>query len=187
MTDALDRVFHFTKRLNDAGLNVVVVGGAARDYFLGNTPKDYDIVILEPYWSQAEVLDILRTAANFEPVPMERETISGYECEHESRGLQGVYELKLSMERTPDLDIQVLHFTDQTLIRWDADPQTVVAEHDCSLNHAWFEDVQGRLVPRVGIEFPSPFTGNFNNFRTGWSNATRRAYIEAKFPEFNHR
>lgn len=188
MTDALQACLHLLQRLKDQGIDAVFVGGCARDTYLGITPKDYDLVILTPGLLQAEVEHAIEQATNRIAVPMQREAISGYECQHESRGLTGVLEFELGMDCTHrDLPVQVLLFDDQHLVRWDGDPYNVVVEHDCSLNHAWLEVVNNRLVPRVGTEFPSPHTGNFNNFRTGWSNPTRMAYVMQKFPEFNHR
>lgn len=191
MSNDLNTLRNFIARLADYGVDVVCVGGAARDTYLGVQPKDYDLAVLTVHQHAGEVIDAMQLASGRQPRLLGHEEIAGYiagEEGHRSRGLLHVIDVRLPCDdQFRDLNIQVLMFDKETTLRYDGDPYNVVVDHDCSLNHAWLEDVQGTLRARVGEEFPSPFTGNFNNFRPWWSNPTRRAYIESKFPEFNHR
>lgn len=190
MTNDLATIRNFIERIKDLGLSLVVVGGAARDTYLGIPPKDFDMVVLNADAELDEVMSALAIASGRQPRLLGHEEIAGYQNEeaHRDRGLEYVIDVRLQAEdQFRDLNIQVLMFDTTTTLRYDGDPYNVVVDHDCSLNHAWLEDVGGKLVARVGEEFPSPFTGNFNNFRPGWSNATRQAYIESKYPEYNHR
>lgn len=177
------------------GIEVACVGGAARDTYLGKEPKDYDLVVL----SQTGNLDALRDALKEETsaasvAELGEADIENYVNEGDDRGLRNVYELRMPIGDPllfniyeDYMTIQVLVFSEEVTKRYAGDPLNVVEDHDCDLNKAWLEPVNGRLVARVHPEFPSPFSGNVNHFQPGYSDHERKRYIASKFREFTHK
>lgn len=188
MTAELQAVQALIQRLKDEGVTVVCCGGAARDYYLGRPPKDYDFVILaypevDGFVENFDIRAALTTATNHKVREL------GNDAEYvadDDRGLEHVFESTLEVDfGLRDVTVQFLQFTKTKQAYFAGDPQNVVDEFDCDLNKAWFEQQGERLVPRVHTEFPSPFTGNLNQFTPGLDD-DRKRYIVGKFPEFKH-
>lgn len=188
MTAKLEALHGFIKRMReDHGLDLVCVGGAARDTYLGRTPKDYDLVLLTPSVSAVTLAPCIRDCAYGAELTELGADGEEYTDDDNERGLENVFEFKLAVDLVDDpITVQVLRFNAMKLSQWGGDPYCLVEEHDCDLNKAWFEEMGDRLIPRVHGEFPSPRTGNANQFSSGYSNTVRRDYIRAKFPEFHH-
>lgn len=168
--------------LTDSHIQAAIVGGAARDTYLGRKPKDFDIVILTPGIDPALLRGVISDYAQDGVLNvLAPERLEDYANDNGDRGLLQVVEFLYD-----DVVVQLIQFTDAKTKQYNGNPQNVVAEHDCDLNRAWFEDVGGRLIVRVSDDFPSPFTGNVNSFTPDWSNAERKAYMQSKFPEFIH-
>lgn len=183
----IDRLKH------DHGIRVVCVGGAPRDTYLGHDPKDYDLVVLNVGIAPTYLQACLRDAAGGEPVTELGATEHEYLDGDNDRGLLHVFEFEVKIDYPSTSDMfdttikcQALVFSDAKLATYNDDPYMIVEDHDCDLNKAWFEEVNGRLVARVHGDFPSPFTGNTNRFRPMYSETTRRDYMRSKFPEFHH-
>ncbi|BAN92339.1 nucleotidyltransferase [Ralstonia phage RSB3] len=185
MSAKLAAVRDFIHRLADYGVIAVCVGGAARDTFLGREPKDFDLVILSQH-KYDPLLEWIKACSEYGV----RELGSDAESyQADERELAHVYETGVTYDTSTEkplvAQVQILVYSDDVTGCWKGNPEDAVEEHDCDLNKAWFEQRNGKLVPRVHYSFPSPYTGNVNTFRSGTS-ADRISYIKAKFPEFNH-
>lgn len=180
MTTDLEAVDLFITRMyTNHGLLLAVVGGAARDTYLGREPKDYDFVFLNTKTlTPMEIHDVLSEELG------DVEALGGSgsygggspELEYvwESRGFATNFK-----------PFQFLLYNDVRTASFAEDAAKAVVLHDCSLNHAWLAKVNGRVLARVSDEFPNPATGNRNFFAADVS-YDRKAYIRDKFPEFNH-
>lgn len=186
MTEALTAVRDLIDRLKDEGVTAICCGGAARDAYLGRTPKDYDLVIVDCEGN----LDFERLLRNVTGSYVYDLSDRGGASEGstdstgdaEERGLVQVWETnKLT---GLDVKVQFLLFDEDSMDRWEGDPYCVVAEHDCTLNQAFFEREGDRLVARVTDNFPRP--GGTNFFIGRHVNYARKAYIRSKFPEYHH-
>lgn len=198
MTTKLEALQNLIIRLHvDYGIVVVCVGGAARDTYLGREPKDYDLVVLTPTGNTDDLREqLLQASGAFSIAELGKHDIEDYVKEDSDRGLRHVFEFNLDVEsgvrvefplKQPNITVQVLVFSEEVTKRYAHDPYNVVEDHDCDLNKAWFEEVNGKLRARVHPEFPSPFTGNVNNFQPGYNNHVRKTYMQDKFPEYQHR
>lgn len=184
MSNDLDTVRNLLLALKDEGYEFVCVGGAARDTFLGRTPKDYDCAALKHVPNVDDLKNVLFGLGITSIVELGGEELAEYENgeAEKDRGLEHVLEFSIF-----SVTVQLLMFSESTTKEYGGDPYMLVEDHDCDLNKAWFEEVNGALRVRVHGEFPSPHTGNVNNFRPGYSDHVRKAYISQKFPEFNHK
>lgn len=192
MTRDLTNIRDLIARLSDLGIVAVCVGGAARDTFIGQVPKDYDLAILDyPEDETAETLQAAFQDATGASVVYDlREQGNGSEGtsdshgDGEARGLHGVYEVRECGGEL--LQVQFLVYTRDKMDGFDENPLLVVQQHDCTLNQAWFEEVGGRLMPCVSEAFPTNGNGLPNVFRDVHVNPERKAYIRQKFPLYTH-
>jgi len=156
----------------------VCCGGAARDTYLGRKPKDYDFVIIDRH-DGIDYMAAISEATGF----VCRELGDDEEYVADDRGLDHVYESYLHTgELGGQLTVQFLLYSRSKTKSFKGDPYNVVEDFDCSLNYAWFEEYQGKLLVRVHPEFPSLQFDMPVRHRDGDEN--RRNYIRAKFPEF---
>jgi len=175
----LEAVYNMIQRLRDYGIYVVCCGGAARDYYLGRTPNDYDFVVLNTVHEPETFRRVVELSTNFEC----RELGDDVEYVNEDRNLAYVFESALGVDVDHrDLKVQFLVYTPAKTLTFKGDPHNVVEDFDCSLNYAWFEEHQGRLLVRVHPEFPSIQYGIKPTHRDGCDE--RKLYIQHKFPEF---
>lgn len=174
MSAKLDIVYNLIQRLRDHGINVVCCGGAARDTYLGREPKDYDFVIM----NNAEGFDYLTELADVLGGSVQELGDLDYVENAEDRGLQRVFEGLADGFMT----VQFLLYTPKKTKSFAGDPYNIVEDFDCTLNYAWFEEYNGKLLVRVHPEFPSIQYGIQPVHRD--STDERRVYIKSKFPEF---
>lgn len=181
-TIALEAVDKFLTRLYaDYKIVAACVGGAARDTYLGRTPKDYDFAFLDTGGrDRAGVLDALVDIFGG-VVDLEGE---GSADSADQRNLLGVWEARCPVT-TAGYPFQFLLYDEETTASFQRNAAHAVVLHDCSLNHAWLAKVNGRIVARVTDEFPNPATGN-RNFFAAHTSSQRKLYIRSKFPEFQH-
>ena len=191
MTNELTIIRDLIARLADAGVYAVCAGGAARDAYMGRKPKDYDIAIIDHKPGDAEALEMIIQDAtgaavvyNLREQGMGSNGTSNSDGDATARGLDNVFEVHECEGEY--IVIQFLVFTASKMASFQLDIQTVVELHDCTLNQAWFEEVGGRLVPRVTAAFPTAANGLPNVFRDEHVNFDRKAYIAEKFPQFTH-
>lgn len=172
-------IFGLLTRLRDEGIEAVCCGGAARDAYLGREPKDYDFVILNTDEIQRD--DVLRAIENATGMTA-RELGNDEEYVGDERELEHVYESGILKACGKVLKVQFLQYTLSKTKSFLGDPYNVVEDFDCTLNYAWFEEYNGRLLIRVHPEFPSLQYKVRPVHKDG--DDERRYYIKHKFPEF---
>lgn len=182
-TTALDNIRHLIARFADYGVKVAVVGGSARDTFLGRPPKDFDFVFLTYPATDIPLISIIQTITGTPVADLggngNGSNGTSDSCgDAEARGLESVWESYYE-----GLQCQFLLYTKERTAAFDGDPWFAVMEHDCDLNKAWFEVHGDRLVARVSDDFPQP--NGINSFRRD-TDPQRVAYMKAKFPDFTH-
>jgi hypothetical protein len=173
-------IFGLLTRLHDEGIKAVCCGGAARDTYLGREPKDYDFVILNTDEIQRD--DVLRAIENATGMTA-RELGNDEEYVGDGRELEHVYESGIQKDYGKLIPVQFLQYTVGKTRRFQGDPYCVVEDFDNTLNYAWFEEYQGRLLVRVHPEFPSVQYGVKAEQRDK-SDPDREQYMKSKFPEF---
>lgn len=186
MSIQLECVRDILTNLKSYGVTGVCAGGAARDIFLGEKPKDYDILLIGTDGLPAEsVVAAIQdsTGARHVDELCGEDLGPDYGTGARERGVLHVWEVRDGLRL---LTLQFIMYNADTEKSYRGDPYFAVQDHDCNLNQAWLEDVNGKLRPRTTEEFPSPFTGNVNAFRPDTC-YERKAYIRDKFPSFQHK
>lgn len=130
------RAIDLYRVLRDAGVNVVLAGGACRDFLFGRETKDYDFLVLGKDWMNSLTLDTLRGS-----LPDEGTFSSVIQQSYSTNMRCGdvwefLYQGLLVNIIFPNLDGEGA---------WNT-PQEVVDHFDTSINVAYYDFHTGKMV-----------------------------------------